>query len=150
MLLADFPELAAWDTRIIATDLSDTMLERLRTGRYSQAEVERGLSPQQRARWFVEGPAGTWTARPALRDRIRAQKNNLVGAWVHLPRMDLILIRNVLIYFDEQTKREILRRARDMLRPGGYLLLGTSESLPQDETGMEQVRFGRTICYRRT
>ena len=66
-----------------------------------------------------------------------------------MPMLDLISLRNVLIYFDDATKRDIIRRAHDQLRPGGYLMLGTSESLPPEREVFEQVRFGQTICYRR-
>ena len=63
--------------------------------------------------------------------------------------MDLVLIRNVLIYFARDVRERILQRIHTLLRPGGYLLLGTSESLPREVPGFEQQRLDRTICYRR-
>lgn len=150
MLLADFPELGSWDVRILATDLSDAMRARCERGTYSEAEVARGLPEAMRARWFRASPSGTWTARDALRKRVRVRKLNLVEPWPGIARMDLILIRNVLIYFDAATKEDILRRAVEHLRPGGYLMLGTSETLPAPIPGLTQVKIGRSILYRRT
>ena len=149
MLLADFPELASWDVRIYATDLSRPMLARVEAGTYTDAEVDRGLPDEARARWFTRIEQGSWRLSPKLKERIEIQGLNLVEPWLGLPRMDLILIRNVLIYFDSETKRDILRRAHEQLRPGGYLLLGTSESLPPGQMLFEQMRHGRTIYYRR-
>jgi chemotaxis protein methyltransferase CheR len=149
MVLADFPELATWDVRLMASDLSEEMLRRVQEGRYSEAEAARGLPPALRERWFQEGPPHTWTVRESLRRRVELKKINLVEPWPHMPRLDLIMIRNVLIYFDEATKHDIIQRAHDLLRPGGYLMLGTSESLSPEREHFEQLRFGQTICYRR-
>ena len=149
MLLADFPELSAWDVRIVASDLSGLMLNRLRAGAYSDAEIDRGLPDAMRARWFTRHADGTWRVSDRLRERVRPVQLNLLEPWTHLPRMDLILIRNVLIYFDADTKRDILTRAHGLLRQGGVLLLGTSESLPPSQDLFEQIRHGRTIYYRK-
>ena len=149
MLLADMPQLGSWNAEILATDLSSKMLERTEAGVYTDAEMDRGLPRALRDRWFTRREDGAWAITPRLRDRIRIQPVNLVEPWIGLPRMDLILIRNVLIYFDAETKRDVLRRAHEQLRPGGILLLGTSESLPPGQMLFEQMRHGRTIYYRR-
>ena len=149
MVLADMPALAAWDVRIHASDLSRLMLDRVEAGSYSDAEVARGLPEAMRERWFTRSAEGGWMLSPRLRRNVHVAQVNLLDSWAHLPRMDLILIRNVLIYFDEATKRDILARAHAQLRPGGVLLLGTSESLPPEQPLFEQMRCGRTIYYRR-
>lgn len=149
MVLADFPELLTWDVRLIASDLSGLMLRRTQDGVYTEAEVNRGLSEERRARWFKEHPAGAWTISPRLRERIRTEQINLLEPWLHLPRMDLILVRNVLIYFDDATKRDILSRIHVLLRPGGCLLLGTSETPPSGMGLFQQMRHGRSIYYER-
>ena len=74
---------------------------------------------------------------------------NLVAEWPALPLMDLVLLRNVLIYFDAATRATIIGRLRDHLRPGGYLLLGTSEALVDEAVGFTTVRVRSTVFYRR-
>lgn len=149
MLLADMPALASWDVRIHASDLSRLMLDRVEAGRYSDAEVDRGLPEAMRERWFTRARDGAWQLSPRLRANVHVAQINLLESWAQLPRMDLILIRNVLIYFADETKQDILRRAHEQLRPGGVLLLGTSESLPPGQTRFTQMRAGRTIYYER-
>jgi chemotaxis protein methyltransferase CheR len=148
LVLADFPGLQPGGVRLIASDLSEHLLERARAGSYSDAEIGRGLPPDVLARHFSR-VGDRWVLAARIRQRVGFQRINLVGAWPPLPRMDLVLLRNVLIYFDTETRQGILERLRGLIRPGGYLFFGTSESLGSEEPGFEQVRMGRTICYRR-
>jgi len=149
VLTEHFPRLSTWRIRLLASDLSEHMLLQARAGHYSAAEIGRGLPPDLLARQF-ERQGEHWTLSERIRRRVEFQRINLVGDWPALPRMDLILIRNVLIYFDVPTRTRIVDRTRDLLRPGGYLFFGTSESMDLSAHGFEQVRFGRTICYRRS
>jgi chemotaxis protein methyltransferase CheR len=149
VLAEDFPRLAGWRVRLLASDLSDRMLARAKEGLYSPAEIGRGLPPEALERWF-EKHEGGWLLAEAIRRRVELRRINLVGEWPSLPRMDLVLLRNVLIYLDAASRAGIVRRVHDLLRPGGTLFLGTSESLDLGAPGFEQVRYGRTICWRRT
>jgi chemotaxis protein methyltransferase CheR len=148
MLLAEhFPNLAAWDVHILATDLSTAMLARAREGRYSQLEVNRGLPAALLVKHF--GKEGMhWRASATLRQSVEYRPINLDTAWPQLPRMDLVLLRNVLIYFNAETKHAILGRLRRVLQPDGYLVLGATENLLGLDDGLERVTFGRTSCYR--
>jgi chemotaxis protein methyltransferase CheR len=148
MLLAEhFGELAGWEVRILATDLSTAMLTRAREGSYSQLEVNRGLPAAMLVKHF--GKEGMhWRAGPGLRRAVEFRPLNLDTAWPPLPRMDLVLLRNVLIYFDAATKRTIAGRMRRQLQPDGYLVLGAAENLLGLDDAVERVIFGRTICYR--
>lgn len=149
LLIADsFPQLAGWRVRLLGTDFSEDMLARTRAGRYSEAEMGRGLPDDLRDRYFRrDGEA--WVLDPAIRRRVELRRLNLIRDWPPLPAMDLVLLRNVMIYFDPTTRETILRHVEALVRPGGYLFLGTAESLQVGTEAFDQVRLGRTICYRR-
>jgi chemotaxis protein methyltransferase CheR len=122
-----FLGLAGWNIHLFGSDLSTTMLERARLGRYTELEVGRGLSLELLHAYFRK-QSGGWQISNDLRRMVQFQAINLSGPWPDLPLMDLILLRNVLIYFDVDTKRQILERVRRVLQPDGYLLLGGAES----------------------
>lgn len=128
MLLRDhFPELIGWKVSLLATDLSRQVLERAREGRYKQIEVNRGLPARLLVKYF-EQEGCEWQLKPAVRDMVDFQEINLARAWPVLPRMDLVLMRNVMIYFDVPMKKTILGKLARVLSPDGYLLLGGAET----------------------
>src|SRR6516165_6169861 len=122
-----FPECAGWRISLLASDLSRQVLEKAREGRYNQIEVNRGLPAALMVKYF-EQHGTDWQLKPAIRSMVDFQEINLAQAWPILPRMDLVLIRNVMIYFDVETKKAILGRLARVLRPDGYLLLGGAET----------------------
>lgn len=128
MLLHEhFPNLTDWNVRIFGTDISDQVLERARSGRYRQLEVNRGLPATMLIKYFTR--SGTqWEVVEHVRKRVEFSNLNLIGEWKLSRRPDIVFLRNVLIYFDVPTKRKILERvAREMIRDGG-LFLGASET----------------------
>lgn len=126
LLRRHFPELSSWKLRLLATDLSEAMLERCREGLYSSVEVGRGLDPEfQRAYFRSEGTG--WRLDAGIRAMVELRRQNLTQSFSGLGSFDLVLLRNVLIYFDEATKLDILRRVRQVLTPGGVLMLGATE-----------------------
>ncbi len=127
LLRESFPELATWRLRYIASDISTAMLERTRCGVYSQHEVNRGLPARLLTKYF-DRHGLEWQVKPELRAALELRKINLVDDWPAMPPLDIVMIRNVLIYFDQQTKRTILQRIKGLLRSDGYLFLGTAES----------------------
>ncbi len=147
MMLADHPELQRWKSRIHATDIDETVLAQARQGKYSDHAVSRGLPASKRARYF-EKDGEKWRVRDSIRETVHFAQLNLAGPWPSLEPMDLILLRNVLIYFDVETKKNILERIHRTLRPGGYLLLGGSETTINLTDAFEQVRLGRAVVYR--
>ena len=148
MLLQDsFPELAGWRVEIIASDLSTAMLARARRGLFSQLEVNRGLPATVLIKHFRKR-GGDWQIASKIRSMVEFRELNLAAAWPVLPRMDVILLRNVLIYFDLETKRRVLARTREVLRPDGYLLLGAAETTLNLDDSFEQLRLERSGCYR--
>jgi chemotaxis protein methyltransferase CheR len=147
LLRESFGALDGWELSVLATDLSSEALRRARDGVYTQLEVSRGLPPALLERWFVREPPG-WRLRPAIGGMVEFRHLNLTGPWSGLPRMDVVLFRNVLIYFDVETKRSMLRRIRRVLRPDGYLVLGASETTLMLDDAFERVAVPHPACYR--
>jgi chemotaxis protein methyltransferase CheR len=143
-----FPELAGWRVDITATDISPSMVERARNGRYSQIEINRGLPAKLLVRWFTQDGT-TWVIDPSIRDMVRYSTMNLAAPWPPMAPVDLVLMRNVLIYFDVPTKRTILGKVHDLLRPNGLLLLGGSETTLNLDDRLARVVHGRTTWYRK-
>jgi chemotaxis protein methyltransferase CheR len=142
-----FPSLRQWNCKIRASDIAGKVIERARAGLYSQTEVERGVPPKLVAKYF-ERVAAAWLIRPEIRGLVEFFQLNLTRPWPILPRMDLILLRNVMIYFDTVTKRRILAAARRRLKPDGFLLLGSSESTLGADEGFERLRGDRGGWHR--
>lgn len=149
MLLAEAgPRLAGWNVQVHASDLSTAMLERAQRGVYTQAEVNRGLPAAYLVKYFDKSGA-EWHVKDELRHMVRFQRIGLNGTWPMLPPMDVILMRNVLIYFDTETRRRILDKTRRLLKEGGFLLVGTAETMIGFETGFERLRDDRVVYFRR-
>jgi chemotaxis protein methyltransferase CheR len=140
--------LAGWNVKLLATDFSQVILHRARAGLYTQLEVNRGLPAQKLVRWFrKDGDA--WELAPEIRDRVEFSELNLAVPWPMLPAMDLVMIRNVLLYFEPALRQRVLRRIAQVLHPEGWLVLGSSETaLTLDDT-FEEVRLERAVLYRR-
>ncbi len=127
LLREHFPDLVGWRVNILATDLSGEALRRAREGKYTQLEVNRGLPATLLAKYFRQHGA-TWELSEDVRRTVEFRELNLARSWPVLPRMDMVFLRNVMIYFDVETKKAILGRVARLLRPGGYLLLGGAET----------------------
>ena len=142
-----FPELKDWVIQYIATDLSEEMLAKCREGKYSQLEVNRGLPAPLLTKYFVK-KGMCWQVHEDIRRRIDFKPMNLAGPWLTFPPMDLVFIRNVMIYFDMDTKKQILGNIRKILDPNGYLFLGGSETTLNLDNEYERVAVNGTSCYR--
>jgi chemotaxis protein methyltransferase CheR len=148
MLDMQFPELGAWDLRLHGTDLNLEVLAQARAGRYSALEVNRGLPATYLAR-YMERDGTHYVLAERIRRRATFDKLNFIGPWPVLPRFDLALCRNVLIYFDVDVRARIVRKIRDNLAPGGYLVLGSSETSIGDVDGFTRRVIGRTTVYQK-
>jgi chemotaxis protein methyltransferase CheR len=122
-----FPELAGWNLTILASDLSRGVLARAIEGRYNQIEINRGMPATLLVKYF-EQHGTTWQLKPEIRSMVKFQEINLARPWPHLPPMDLVMLRNVMIYFDTETKKSILQSVARLLKSDGYLLLGSAET----------------------
>jgi chemotaxis protein methyltransferase CheR len=145
ILLHEMP-LKGWRIQILGTDLSEQMLERARLGRYNQVELSRGLGAGQIARFFRQQGV-EWQIADEVRRMVRFEQLDLRQDLSGLGPFDVILCRNVLIYFDVQTKTQILQDVRKRLRDGGYLLLGNSETTLNLEVDFERCVSGRAVLY---
>lgn len=146
MTLADcLPSTASFD--ILATDLSEQVLTRARSGRYSQLEINRGLPAPMLVRHLVRTGA-EWEVAPPLRSHVTFRAHNLLDAPPVGGPFDVVFLRNVLIYFDLPTKRAILRRLRQVLRPDGALLLGAAETTIGVDDDWVRLPAGSGSVYR--
>lgn len=134
---------------ILATDLSDSVLATAKAGIYGGMAIQRGLPPEYLDRWFTPAGDGRHEVRREIRDRVVFRKFNLRDSFIMMGSFDIILTRYVLIYFQDDFKREVLRKAHGALDKGGVLFLGSSESLPDGVPGFAVVRRGRATWYQR-
>jgi chemotaxis protein methyltransferase CheR len=141
--LASFP---GWKLEILATDISQEVLDRARAGRYSQLEVNRGLPANLLVRHFERQGTG-WHVSSAVQRAVSFAHLNLVGPHWPVSRADIVFCRNVLIYFDNETKTDLLARIRRVLRPGGHLFLGAAETTLGLDSTYTRVRLGPATAY---
>jgi chemotaxis protein methyltransferase CheR len=148
MLLREFfPVLAHWKVRFIASDFSRELLDRARDGIYSQLEVNRGLPAALLVKYFRK-VAGGWQLSQDIRRMVEFQEINLAGPWPPLPPIDVVFMRNVLIYFGADTRKSILDRVRSLLEPDGYVFLGGSETMTKGQEGFEPIPSDVSACFR--
>jgi chemotaxis protein methyltransferase CheR len=121
-------KLAGWQVEILASDLSRSSLACAREGLYSQFEVQRGLPIALLLRYFRQ-EGDRWRINEHLRSRIRFEELNLLSDFNDLGNFDVIFCRNVLIYFDVATKKDVLRRLAKLLPSDGYLVMGAAETV---------------------
>ncbi len=121
-------KLAGWRVEIIATDLSNEILDKAKDGLYSQFEVQRGLPISLLVKNFTQ-VGERWQIDDSLRRMVKFQKFNLLGDLSSLGQFDVVFCRNVLIYFDTPTKTKVLDNISEMLPPDGFLYLGGAETV---------------------
>jgi chemotaxis protein methyltransferase CheR len=129
MSLKDFgAALAGWRVEILATDISNEVLEKAKAGIYSQFEVQRGLPIQSLVRFFNQ-VGETWQIAPEIRAMVQFRQLNLLHDFASLGIFDLVFCRNVLIYFDQDTKTAVLDRMARQMPADGFLVLGAAETV---------------------
>ena len=138
-----------WRLDVLGTDLSAEVLEQAKAGVYSQLEVNRGLPAPMLVRHF-ERHGAAWRLKDPLRRDVTFRPMNLAVPFPVMPPMDVVLLRNVLIYFDVETKRKVLAQVRRVLAPGGYLFLGAAETTLNLDDAFTRVTLGRATAYRLT
>lgn len=135
------PQLRDWQVQLLATDISPSCLAQARSGSYRQIEVNRGLPAPYLLKYFTRSGID-YVLRDEIRTAVEFRALNLVGNWPIDIRPDLLLMRNVLIYFDQQTKAAILGKVRKVLAPDGYLVLGAAETTLNVDPAFERVTQG--------
>jgi chemotaxis protein methyltransferase CheR len=147
MLLREhFPALANWKIDILGTDLSEEMVRRASVGRYQRLEINRGLPARFLLRYLVR-TGDEWEAAPDIKRICRFQQRNLCDPQPMWERFDVIFLRNVMIYFPQETRRKVLLGMHRSLAADGVLLLGMSEQ-PRMETHWETVLTPKAVWYR--
>ena len=138
-------DLQGWTIRILATDVSQAMVDRTRAGTYTDQELARGMPERWKARYFTRA-GDRWQARADLRAMVEVTRANLLDPAPRARRFDLIMARNVLIYFDAAGKRRAMDAIFGAQASDGALLVGTGENLIDPR--YEARPSGRTVVYR--
>ncbi len=121
-------QLLGWRIEILGTDISNEVLDRAKAGTYTQFEVQRGLPIQLLLKYFTQ-QGESWTIAPELRSMVQWRKFNLLDSFASFGQFDIVFCRNVLIYFDQATKVDILGRISKIMATDGYLVLGAAETV---------------------
>lgn len=149
-----FDEMKAKDSSIprldlFASDISEKALERAKAGKYTQLEVQRGLSAPRMVKYFTKKEDEFWHVNPEIKSSVSFGKVNLLDIFGVNGKFDLILCRNVLIYQNEERKKEIVKNLASYLNPGGYFIMGAAESLIGISDEFDQVFHEGAIYYKK-
>ena len=136
------------NVQIIGTDISESILKEAKTAVYSELALSRGLDAQIKNRFFQKTHGG-YKPNPEIIRKVRFQQFNLLKPFSVLGRFDVIFCRNVLIYFSDEVKRDILIRMENSLEPGGYIFLSSTESMPSDIREFKPVRDGNVRYFKK-
>lgn len=134
---------------ILGTDIADHALARCKEAKYSQLEVQRGLTAQRMVAHFTKGEGDYWTLQPQIKALVDFKKQNLLDPFVGLGMFQVILCRYVLIYQDAERKKAIVQKLEKCLSPGGYLILGASESALGLSSDLNQLAIDGAILYQK-
>jgi chemotaxis protein methyltransferase CheR len=150
LMLQHFPLLAGWKIRIEGTDICAEVVERAQAGRYRRIEMNRGL-PARFIVTYFEHEGEDWVVRPAVKEMCRFRQANLCGPQFPFTRsedqFDVIFLRNVMLYFSQETRRSLLAKIHHVLAPDGTLFLGSSEQ-PADASIWTSVLAGGTCHFK--
>lgn len=141
------PGVLSSNVEIVGTDISQTVVNQAKLGRYDELSVVRGLSPERRDKFFSKKD-DQWAINSDIMRRTRFTELNLLNNYSLLGKFDIIFCRNVLIYFSTEMKKDILERMADILKPGGTLILGGSESPTGYTKKFAMVRYPDGVVYR--
>lgn len=135
------------NVEIVATDISTQVLAQAKQGEYEMLAIGRGLSQERLTKHFSETVNGSWVVNANIKSRVKFQSINLLGQYNVLGKFDVIFCRNVLIYFSSEKKKEILTKMHEVLKPGGYLILGASEFLSDLSDKYQMIHCRPGIIY---
>lgn len=131
---------------LLATDISKSVLEKAKKGMFSRFEIERGLSPERRNRYFSQRDSD-WKLTDQILQTVDFRELNLIEPFAFAEKMDLILCRNVAIYFQPENKRRIFAKMARTLHADGFLVVGTTETMNSHPDLFRETRFGRAVCF---
>ena len=145
-LKENFPQLEDWKVQILASDLNPRIVRKAEQGTYTSLEVNRGLPIQLLVKYFTQS-GDNYHLSPEIKERVTFFEQNLISPWPTTP-VDMLFMRNVLIYFDTETKRQIFEKIKTVLAPDGYLFLGVAETPYRIVEGFKKVA-GSTNVYQK-
>ncbi len=140
------PDVDKWNIRILGTDISDAAIAQASYGRYNRTEISRGLNPNQLNKYFTQD-GNQWRIRDELRSMAYFKKQNLLQPFVGMEKFDLILCRNVAIYFSPENRKMLFNRLANQLNPKGILIIGASESLLGITDRFVRKDYMRSVFY---
>jgi chemotaxis protein methyltransferase CheR len=150
LIRENFPELSGWRITLTATDLSKQILDKAKSGMFTQTEINRGLPMPMVLKYFKRDGV-RWQISDDIRRMIDFKVLNLIEPWpLSLPKMDIVFLRNVLIYFSVDTKKQILQKVHRSLRPDGCLFLGGAETTVNLNVPFQREPVGSATLYRPT
>lgn len=140
MVMMDFFGLDAreWDFRILATDISEKAMHGAQAGVYADDDLK-NIPADWVKKYFQRGDGASFVLRPEIKNQVIFKKFNLMDPFVFRAPFDLIFCRNVMIYFDQPTRNQLIRKFYDALKPGGYLFIGHSETIPRESSPFQYV-----------
>ncbi|MBM3785545.1 MAG: protein-glutamate O-methyltransferase CheR [Acidobacteria bacterium] len=141
--------LSGWNLQILGTDLNRQILDKATAGKYLQIEVNRGMPAKYLVKYFTRAGLD-WQINDRLRPIVSFQQFDMRSPLRALGKFDLVLCRNVLIYFDLETKKKILKEIRGVMEPGAHLILGTAETTLNIDDAYQRAVFGGTSFYTHT
>lgn len=140
------PDVDRWNIRFLGTDISDAAIAQASYGRYNRTEISRGLTPNQVSKYFQED-GNQWRIKDELRAMAQFKRQNLQEPFNGMEKFDLILCRNVAIYFSPENRRTMYDRIANQLNPNGILIIGASESLMGISDRFERKDYMRSVFY---
>ncbi len=147
VLRETIPNVDSWDIQILATDISQEAIDKASRGEYEQFEIQRGLPLRLLNQYFVN-QGKTWRVRDELRWMVKFEQRNLLEPFIGLGPFDIVFCRNVLIYFDKPTRKDILLRICKVMPEHGYLFVGSSEYLGEFGPQFRPQHHCRAVYYR--
>lgn len=147
LICENFPSLLDWNVKIIASDIAKKVIERAHEGIYSQLEVNRGLPPELLAKHFKK-VGSDWQISEKIKNMVEYKEINLAKTWPpSLPLLDIIFMRNVMIYFDIPTKKNIFKKLAHLIKSESYLFLGGAETTMNLSESFERITADKTSFY---
>lgn len=142
-----FSQLLKWDTEIYGTDLSKDALKTAEQGTYNRIETNRGVAPSYLKEFFRPEKKSSFIIKDPIRKIVCFEELNLADEWPQLEQLDIILMRNVISFLKPEVRTKVLANVKQILKPDGYLLLGTRELIDEATTGLRMVPAEKAVYY---
>jgi chemotaxis protein methyltransferase CheR len=141
------PNLKKYNIKLLGTDISDEAIAKASYGHYNKFEIDRGLDKEKMQRYFVQNNSH-WKIRDDIRAMVMFQKINLMNPFMGMGKFDVVLCRNVAIYFNNEDRKKLFEKIAGVLEPDGYLIIGATESLTGTSQRFEPQRHLRSVFYK--